>query len=139
MPADAVVTLADRFSPFVYDGVWAMSANGAARLMFEYPEPTRSEILDLLFVPGKGTRWQGLKVESPSLPSPSTPNPVRRTPAVCMCMCLAVPSLLAHDSDGACAASRLRAVGGDVESSYGSMSSYAHVADKTWVHTGSLI
>ena len=68
-----------------YDGVWAMSANGAARLLYEYPEATRSQILDLLFSPAMGTYWQGLKVE----------------------------------------------IGGDVESSYGSMSSYAHVQDPT--------
>jgi hypothetical protein len=60
---NALVTLADKYSPFVYQGVWAMSANGAARLLFEYPEPTRSEIMDLLFLPSMGTRWQGLKVE----------------------------------------------------------------------------
>jgi hypothetical protein len=84
---DALVTLSNKYSPFVYQGVWAMSANGAARLLFEYPEPTRSQILDMLFLPSMGTRWQGLKVE----------------------------------------------IGGDVESSYGSMSSYAHVADNsTW-------
>jgi hypothetical protein len=35
--------------------MWAMSANGAARLLFEYPEPTRSQVLDLLFKPGTGT------------------------------------------------------------------------------------
>lgn len=43
---------------------WTLSqANGAARLLFEYPEPVRSEILDLFFLPGAGTQWQGLKVE----------------------------------------------------------------------------
>lgn len=80
---NALVTLTDKYSPFIYQGVWAMSANGAARLLFEYPEPTRSEILDMLFLPSMGIRWQGLKVE----------------------------------------------IGGDVESSYGSMSSYAHTKD----------
>ena len=74
---NALVTLTDKLSPFTYQGVWAMSANGAARLLLEYPEPTRSQILDVLFSPSMGTRWQGLKVE----------------------------------------------IGGDVESSYGSMSS----------------
>ena len=63
LPADSIVTLADRYSPFTYEGVWAMSANGAARLLFEYPEPTRSQILDTMFAAGQGTRWQGLKVE----------------------------------------------------------------------------
>lgn len=82
---NALVRLSDKYSAFVYEGVWAMSANGAARLLFEYPEPTRSQILDMLFLPATGTRWQGLKVE----------------------------------------------IGGDVESSYGSMSSYAHVADNS--------
>ena len=84
-PSKAVAEISDRTSPHVFQGVWAMSANGAARLLFEYSEPTRSEILDLLFSPGLGTRWQGLKVE----------------------------------------------IGGDVESSYGSMGSYAHVADNS--------
>lgn len=63
LPTDTVVTLTDRYSPFTYEGVWAMSANGAARLLFEYPEPTRGQILDTLFAAGKGTRWQGLKIE----------------------------------------------------------------------------
>ena len=64
-----------------YDGYWAMAVNGAARLLFEYPEPVRTQLLDLFFVPrGKGTAWQALKVE----------------------------------------------IGGDVESSYGSMTSYMH-------------
>ena len=52
-------------------------------IRYEYPEPTRSELMDLFFSQGMGTRWQGLKVE----------------------------------------------IGGDVESSYGSMSSYMHVPD----------
>ena len=60
-----------------------MSANGAAQQLFEYPEPTRSQLLDLFFSAGMGTRWQALKVE----------------------------------------------IGGDVESSYGSMSSFMHVPD----------
>ena len=30
-----------------YDGIWAMSANGAARQLYEYPEPVLSEILNL--------------------------------------------------------------------------------------------
>eukprot|EP00039_Didymoeca_costata_P033394 m.42146 g.42146 ORF g.42146 m.42146 type:complete len:1030 (+) comp9849_c0_seq2:322-3411(+) len=68
-----------------FGGIWAMSANGAARQLFEYPEPTRSEILDLMFLPATGTRWQALKVE----------------------------------------------IGGDVESSYGSMSSFKHVPDSS--------
>jgi hypothetical protein len=60
--------LADR-----YYGMWAMSANGAARQLWEYPEPTRSEILDLMFSPnGMGTRWQALKVCCQTRLQPST-------------------------------------------------------------------
>ena len=32
-----------------------MSANGAGRLMYEYDEVTRSQILDMLFTPRMGT------------------------------------------------------------------------------------
>jgi hypothetical protein len=46
-----------------HDGITAMSVNGAGRLLHEYPEPTRSEILDMLFTPGLGTAWQMLKIE----------------------------------------------------------------------------
>ena len=28
-----------------------------------YPEPTRSQILDVLFLPGRGAAWQMLKIE----------------------------------------------------------------------------
>ena len=67
-----------------YDGYWAMAVNGAARLLFEYAEPARTELLDLFFTPrGVGTAWQGLKVE----------------------------------------------IGGDVESSYGSMTSFMHTSN----------
>lgn len=84
-PLDAPITVNGSSIGSRFDGVWAMSANGAARQLFEYPEPTRSELLDLFFSPGVGTRWQALKTE----------------------------------------------IGGDVESSYGSMSSYAHVPNRS--------
>ena len=81
-----VGTLAHR-----HDGVTAMSVNGAARLLYEYREPARSQLLDLFFAGNNGTdgparagtRWQALKIE----------------------------------------------IGGDVESSYGAMSSFMHVPD----------
>eukprot|EP01084_Bolivina_argentea_P182095 314435_1 len=47
-----------------YDGLGGLDAVGGARLLFEYPEPTRSQILDLLFTPNEmGCSWQILKSE----------------------------------------------------------------------------
>lgn len=49
----------------VYDGHGALSAGGASRLLYDYPEPYRSEILDYLFLPGRGASLHMLKVEIP--------------------------------------------------------------------------
>jgi galactosylceramidase len=44
--------------------VWgAVSASGSSRLLFDYPEPYRSQILDYLFKPNYGASLQHLKVE----------------------------------------------------------------------------
>eukprot|EP01084_Bolivina_argentea_P175665 304162_1 len=48
---------------YEYDGLGGLDAVGGARLLFEYPEPTRSEILDLFFKPNSGANWQMLKSE----------------------------------------------------------------------------
>ena len=80
-----------------FDGIWAMSANGAAQQLFEYPEPTRSQLLDLFFSAGMGTRWQALKVEiggdvesscedvtpTATAATAATPATVMFTPSVC--------------------------------------------------------
>jgi O-glycosyl hydrolase len=48
----------------VFDGVGAISGGGGnSRLLFDYPEPQRSQILDYLFTPGVGAAMQILKVE----------------------------------------------------------------------------
>jgi hypothetical protein len=47
----------------VFEGVGAVSAGGASRLLIDYPEPYRSEILDYLFKPYFGASLQHLKVE----------------------------------------------------------------------------
>jgi O-glycosyl hydrolase len=48
----------------VFDGVGAISGGGGnSRLLFDYPEPQRSQILDYLFSPGVGAAMQILKVE----------------------------------------------------------------------------
>jgi hypothetical protein len=46
-----------------FDGLGAASAGASSRLLVDYPEPQRSEILDYLFRPGYGAALQHLKVE----------------------------------------------------------------------------
>lgn len=47
----------------VFDGLGAVSAGASSRLLIDYPEPERSQILDYLFKPGYGAALQHLKVE----------------------------------------------------------------------------
>src|ERR1035437_9263744 len=47
----------------VFDGLGAASAGASSRLLINYPEPQRSQILDYLFKPGYGAALQHLKVE----------------------------------------------------------------------------
>ncbi len=47
----------------VFDGIGAASAGASSRLLIDYPEPERSQILDYLFKPGYGAALQHLKVE----------------------------------------------------------------------------
>jgi O-glycosyl hydrolase len=46
-----------------FDGLGAVSAGASSRLLIDYPEPQRSQILDYLFKPGYGAALQHLKVE----------------------------------------------------------------------------
>jgi O-glycosyl hydrolase len=46
-----------------FDGVGALSAGASSRLLIDYPEPQRSQVLDYLFTPGYGAALQILKVE----------------------------------------------------------------------------
>jgi len=46
-----------------FDGVGALSAGASSRLLIDYQEPYRSQILDYLFKPGYGAALQHLKVE----------------------------------------------------------------------------
>eukprot|EP01052_Picozoa_sp_SAG31_P007155 SAG31_NODE_337_length_17493_cov_5.855755_18_plen_119_part_00 len=48
---------------WTYDGHGALSAGASSRLLIDYPEPTRSSILDLLFKPNSGAAMHMLKVE----------------------------------------------------------------------------
>ncbi len=47
----------------IFDGLGAASAGASSRLLIDYPEPQRSQILDYLFKPGYGASLQHLKVE----------------------------------------------------------------------------
>lgn len=47
----------------VFDGIGAISAGASTRLLYDYPEPERSQILDYLFKPNYGAALQLLKVE----------------------------------------------------------------------------
>ena len=63
--ADAVsITVDGTSSGRAFDGVGAISAGGGnSRLLIDYPEPQRSQLLDYLFKPGYGAALQGLKLE----------------------------------------------------------------------------
>ncbi|RIK84341.1 MAG: hypothetical protein DCC67_05030 [Planctomycetota bacterium] len=65
VPTDDVhrITLDGRDSGLRFDGVGGVSAGGSSRLLFDYPEPQQSEILDYLFKPNYGAALQILKVE----------------------------------------------------------------------------
>ena len=46
-----------------FNGVGAISAGASSRLLYDYPEPERSQILDYLFKPNYGASLQLLKIE----------------------------------------------------------------------------
>ena len=46
-----------------FQGLGAVSADASSRLLIDYPEPQRSQILDYLFRPNYGAALQHLKVE----------------------------------------------------------------------------
>jgi galactosylceramidase len=68
-PADApvgevVAIELDMSSPGrVFEGIGAVSAGASTRLLPDYPEPQRGQILDFLFKPKFGAAFQHLKVE----------------------------------------------------------------------------
>jgi len=47
----------------IFEGIGAVSAGASSRLLIDYPEPYRSQILDYLFKPQYGASLQHLKVE----------------------------------------------------------------------------
>src|SRR5262245_36063617 len=62
--ATTTITVNGNAAGRVFDGVGAISGGGGnSRLLFDYPEPQRTQILDYLFKPGVGAAMQILKVE----------------------------------------------------------------------------
>ena len=47
----------------IFDGIGALSAGASSRLLIDYDEPYRSQVLDYLFKPNFGANLQILKVE----------------------------------------------------------------------------
>ena len=47
----------------VFEGIGAQSSGGTSRLLYDYPEPQRGQVLDYLFKPNFGASLQHLKVE----------------------------------------------------------------------------
>jgi hypothetical protein len=47
-----------------FEGIGGVSAGASSRLLIDYPEPYRSQILDYLFKPNWGAAFQHLKVEA---------------------------------------------------------------------------
>ena len=68
--AATTITINGTAAGRTFDGVGAISGGGGnSRLLFDYPEPQRSQILDYLFRPNYGAALQILKVEFVSPPT----------------------------------------------------------------------
>ncbi|MGA2712969.1 MAG: discoidin domain-containing protein [Bryobacteraceae bacterium] len=61
--ANPVITLDGSGTGHMFEGEGAMSAGASSRLLIDYPEPYRSQILDYLFKPNYGASFQDLKIE----------------------------------------------------------------------------
>jgi hypothetical protein len=60
---DKNIVIDGRSAGRTFDGLGALSAGASTRLLVDYPEPQRSQILDYLFKPNYGAALQHLKVE----------------------------------------------------------------------------
>src|SRR5579884_990032 len=61
--AKTTVVIDAHASGRIFEGIGALSAGASTRLLVDYPEPQRSQILDYLFKPDYGAALQHLKVE----------------------------------------------------------------------------
>lgn len=62
-PSEETIDLDPKQLGRVFDGIGAVSAGASSRLLIDYPEPERSQVLDYLFKPDYGASLQHLKVE----------------------------------------------------------------------------
>jgi O-glycosyl hydrolase len=63
LSAQTTIVLDGRSIGRIFDGIGAVSAGASSRLLIDYAEPYRSQILDYLFKPQYGAALQHLKVE----------------------------------------------------------------------------
>jgi galactosylceramidase len=61
--SNAVVVLDPASEGRIFEGLGALSAGASSRLLPDYPEPARSQVLDYLFKPNFGASLHHLKVE----------------------------------------------------------------------------
>ncbi len=61
--AEPIINVDGRSEGRTFAGLGALSAGASSRLLMDYPEPQRSEILDFLFRPNFGASLHHLKVE----------------------------------------------------------------------------
>ena len=61
--ATVTVSLDAKDTGRVFEGIGAVSAGASTRLLYDYAEPYRSDVLDFLFKPKFGAGFQHLKVE----------------------------------------------------------------------------
>ena len=57
------VTLDGQDTGRTFEGLGGLSAGAGSRLLFDYPEPQRGQLLDFLFKPNFGASLHHLKVE----------------------------------------------------------------------------
>lgn len=62
-PQEMVIRINGGGSGRVFDGFGAVSAGASSRLLIDYPEPYRTQVLDYLFKPNYGASLEHLKVE----------------------------------------------------------------------------
>ena len=62
-PAAININLDGTTALHTFDGHGALSAGASSRLLWDYPEPQRTEVLDFLFKPNFGAMMSILKVE----------------------------------------------------------------------------
>ena len=63
LPPETAVNLDGADPGRTFEGIGGLSAGAASRLLIDYPEPQRAQILDFLFEPNFGAALQHLKVE----------------------------------------------------------------------------